>query len=75
MAGVLHGSARAVPRVRAELQASQKAARVLAAQHRLHAHIFDRVCREHSIEHKLTRPYHPRINGQAERTIKEERHR
>lgn len=36
MAGVLHGSARAVPRVRAELQASQKAARVLAAQHRLH---------------------------------------
>ena len=34
MAGVLHGSARAVPRVRAELQASQKAIRVLAAQPR-----------------------------------------
>ena len=25
----------------------------------LGAHIFDRVCREHGIEHKLTRPYHP----------------
>src|SRR3712207_432649 len=30
-------------------------------------HIFDRVCREHSIEHRLTKPYHPWTNGQAER--------
>ena len=22
-------------------------------------HIFDRVCREHGIEHRLTKPYHP----------------
>ena len=37
-------------------------------------HIFDRVCRENGIEHRLTKPYHPWTNGQAERmnrTIKE----
>jgi transposase InsO family protein len=37
-------------------------------------HIFDRVCREHGIEHKLTKPYPPWTNGQAERmnrTVKE----
>ena len=26
-------------------------------------HIFDRVCREHGIEHRLTKPYHPWTNG------------
>lgn len=30
-------------------------------------HIFDRVCDEHGIEHRLTKPYHPLTNGQAER--------
>lgn len=30
-------------------------------------HIFDRICREHSIRHKLTKPYHPWANGQAGR--------
>src|SRR5918997_726811 len=30
-------------------------------------HVFDRVCLEHAITHKLTKPYHPWTNGQAER--------
>jgi len=37
-------------------------------------HIFDRVCREHGIKHRLTKVKHPWTNGQVERmnrTIKE----
>ncbi len=37
-------------------------------------HSFDRVCREHNIEHRLTKPNHPWTNGQVERmnrTLKE----
>ncbi len=30
-------------------------------------HVFDRVCDEHRITHKLTKPCHPWTNGQAER--------
>ncbi len=33
-------------------------------------HIFDRVCQENGIEHRLTKPYHPWTNGQAERMVR-----
>jgi len=44
--------------------------------HQPHAgwHIFDRVCQEHGIEHRFTKPAHPWTNGQVERmnrTLKE----
>ena len=37
-------------------------------------HRFDQICREHGIEHRLTKPNHPWTNGQVERmnrTIKD----
>jgi transposase InsO family protein len=42
------------------------------ARYRLH--MFERVCREHGIEHRFTKPNHPWTNGQVERmnrTIKD----
>jgi len=41
---------------------------------RWRGHPFDRICRRHDIDHRLTRPNHPWTNGQVERmnrTIKE----
>jgi transposase InsO family protein len=41
---------------------------------RLRGHPFDRACREHGIDHRLTKPHHPWTNGQVERmnrTIKD----
>ena len=41
---------------------------------RWRVHMFDRVCLEHSIEHRFTKPNHPWTNGQVERmnrTLKE----
>lgn len=41
---------------------------------RYSVHMFDRICREHGIEHRLTKPNHPWTNGQVERmnrTIKD----
>jgi transposase InsO family protein len=41
---------------------------------RLRGHPFDRTCRRHGIEHRLTKPNHPWTNGQVERmnrTIKD----
>ena len=40
----------------------------------LRGHPFDRACRKHGIEHRLTKPNHPWTNGQVERmnrTLKE----
>jgi hypothetical protein len=34
------------------------------AQYRLH--VFDRVCRENGITHKLTKPYHPQTTDEVE---------
>lgn len=33
-------------------------------------HIFERVCLENGIERRLTKPYHPWTNGQAERMVR-----
>ena len=30
-------------------------------------HLFDKVCKENNIEHRLTKPYHPQTNGMVER--------
>lgn len=35
---------------------------------RWRSHPFDRTCRDHGIEHRLTKPNHPWTNGQVERT-------
>ena len=41
---------------------------------RFRGHPFDRACREHGVDHRLTKPNHPWANGQVERmnrTIKD----
>jgi transposase-like protein len=41
---------------------------------RWRTHMFDLMCRQHGIEHRLTKPHHPWTNGQVERmnrTLKE----
>ena len=46
----------------------------LPKNRKTHQHIFDRICKENEIEHRLTLPAHPWTNGQVERmnkTIKE----
>lgn len=34
------------------------------------AHVFGRVCAERGVKHRLTKPYHPWTNGQAERMVR-----
>jgi transposase InsO family protein len=34
------------------------------------AHVFGRICDENGVEHRLTKPYHPWTNGQAERMVR-----
>ena len=44
---------------------------------RWRVHVFDMLCAANSIEHRLTKPNHPRTNGQVERmnrTLKEAKH-
>lgn len=33
-------------------------------------HIFRRVCKQNGIEHRLTKPYHPRIIGREGRMVR-----
>lgn len=33
-------------------------------------HLFGRVCQENGSKHRLTKPYHPWTNGQAERMVR-----
>lgn len=64
MGQVLHGSAKTTHAVRAELQRSQSSSAELARR------FFGRVCAERGVQHRLTKPYRPWTNGQAERMVR-----
>src|SRR5919107_5576298 len=60
MAGLLHGSARTTPRVRAELQASQEATRVLAVRYGLNPKTVQKWRKRTTTADQPTGPSRPR---------------
>jgi transposase InsO family protein len=90
MVQILHGRATTTEAVRRAIQHSQESLRVLATRYGIQftfppryaggptatyvTHMFNMRCKEHGIEHRLTKVRHPWTNGQVERmnrTIKE----
>ncbi|MDI3469983.1 MAG: Mobile element protein [Pseudolabrys sp.] len=59
-----HGVSR-LPEIAGDKTSKKPFKRYPTARYRLH--MFNRVCREHGIEHRFTKPNHPWTNGQVER--------
>ncbi len=59
MGQVLHGSAKTTHAIRGELQ-----------RYTWIGHIFGRTYQSNGIEHRLTKPYYPWTNSQAERMVR-----